>query len=388
MIPITGRSDAKSNSFKSVLDVIRKNYPLSRNDIADLTGLSMPSISRILPKLFEEGYLEELEQESAGLGRKTRLITLKDQSILTAGAEYTGEKLKVAILDVKSNILSFHSFTVGKMEPAQLCHLINREVNDAFMKLKLNKSQLVGIGISMPGIIDYRNGIVKFAAQTGWRNAAIKQMMEEVSGINCILDNDIKAAAYAEYIKGNASDSEIAVSLYFGNGLGSALIMNGQIYRGVSNSAGELGHITQDMNGTLCSCGKIGCLQTNIAKGFLLQEAKKVSSVDTIEELLSPDIRKEKWAERIVNRFVTYAAISIDTVVCSYNPDTVILSGDMINDMQNNLYKEICDAYYENFLFDYLRDTFSIKLSAFNDKGSAAGAGMLAAEDFFRTLQI
>ena len=388
MQPKAGRSDVKSNSIKSVLDVIRKNYPLSRNDIADLTGLSIPSISRILPKLFEDGYLEELEQDSVGVGRKTKLITLRQQSLLTAGAEYTGEKLKIAILDEKSNILSFHSLPAEKLEPAQLCHLVNREVNEAFGKLKLGQKQLAGIGISMPGIIDYRNGVVKFAAQTGWRNAAIKPMMEEISGINCIVDNDIKAAAYAEYIKGNAADSEIAVSLYFGNGLGSALIVNGQIYRGVSNSAGELGHITQDVNGTLCSCGKIGCLQTNIAKGFLLEEAKKVSSVRTIEELLSADIRKEKWAERIVNRFVTYAAISIDTVVCSYNPDTVILSGDMINDMNNNLYKEICDTYYDNYLFDYLRDTFNIKLSAFNGKGSAAGAGMLAAEDYFRNLQI
>ena len=388
MVPITGRTDAKSNSFKSVLEVIRKHYPLSRNEIADLTGLSIPSISRILPKLFEEGYLEELEAESVGPGRKTRLITLKERSVLTAGAEYTGEKLKVAILDEKSNILSFDSFPAEKMEPVELCHMINREVNNAFTKLKLNRDQLVGIGISMPGIIDYRNGIINFSAQTGWRNVAVRQMMEEISGLPCILDNDIKAAAYAEYIKGNASDSEIAVSLYFGNGLGSALIMNGQIYRGVSNSAGELGHITQDVNGTLCSCGKIGCLQTNIAKGFLLQEARKVSSVGTIEELLSADTKKDKWAERIVNRFVTYAAIAIDTVVCSYNPDTVILSGDMINDMNNNLYQEICDAYYDNFLFEHLRNTFTIKLSAFDGKGSAAGAGMLAAEDYFGNLQI
>jgi len=388
MLSKTIRSDVKSSSFKSVLDVIRKNYPLARNEIADLTGLSIPSISRILPRLFEDGYLEELEQESAGVGRKTKLITLKEQSLLTAGAEYTGEKLKIAILDEKSNILSFHCLAAEQLEPVELCHLVNREVDDVFIRQKLDKNRLVGIGIAMPGIIDYQNGVVRFAAQTGWQNAAIKQMMEEISGINCVLDNDIKAAAYAEYIKGNAMDSEIAVSLYFGNGLGSALIVNGQIYRGVSNSAGELGHITQDVNGTLCSCGKIGCLQTNIAKGFLLQEARKVSAVKTIEELLSPDTRKEKWAERIVNRFVTYAAMAIDTVVCSYNPDTVILSGDMINDMNNNLYKEICDTYYHNFLFEYLRNTFSIKLSAFNGRGSAAGAGMLAAEDFFSNLQI
>lgn len=380
--------DGKSNSFNSVLDAIRKNFPLSRTDIAELTGLSVPSISRLLPRLFEEGYLDELKPESVGLGRKTRLITLKEQSVLTAGVEYNGEKLKTAVLDEKSDILFFDAAAVGKLEPEELCELVSEKVDAAFAKLKINNEQLRGIGLSTPGVIDYQQGIVKFSAQLGWRNVAIRQLMEALSGRPCVVENDIKAAAYAEYIKGNACGSEIAVSLYFGSGLGSAIIMNGQIYRGVSNSAGELGHMTLEINGTLCNCGKIGCLQTNIANGFLLQEANKVSDIRNIEELLSPDFRSEKWCERIVNRYVNTAAMTIDTAVCAYNPDTVILSGDLINDVENKLYKEICDTYYENFLVEYLRDTFTIKLSAFNGQGSAAGAGMLAAEAYFDSLRL
>lgn len=388
MTPLSEKNDGKSNSFNSVLDVIRKNFPLSRTDIAELTGLSVPSISRLLPRLFEEGYLDELEPESVGLGRKTRLITLKAQSVLTAGVEYNGEKLKIAVLDEKSDILFFNAATVGKLEPEVLCEMVTKQVEAAFTELKADKGRLRGIGLSTPGVIDYQQGIVKFSAQLGWRNVAIRQLLEEISGSRCVVENDIKAAAYAEYIRGNASASEIAVSLYFGSGLGSAIIINGQIYRGVTNSAGELGHMTQEINGTLCNCGKIGCLQTNIANGFLLQEANKVSNIKNIEELLSPDFRREKWCERIVNRYVTTAAMTIDTVVCAYNPDTVILSGDLINDVENKLYKEICDTYYENFLVEYLRDTFTIKLSAFNGKGSAAGAGMLAAEAYFDSLRL
>lgn len=388
MPSVTERYDEKSNSYKCVLNTIRRNYPVSRNDIAKLTGLSIPSISRILPKLFSEGYLEELETESVGLGRKTKLITLKEASVFTVGAEYDGERLKVAVVDARSEIVSFGSYEVEKLEPKELCSMIQHKIEALLLQKQLNRKQLVGIGVAMPGIIDYEKGTVLFSAQLGWRNVAITQTLKDMMGVNCVLDNDIKAAAYAEYRKGNASDSKIAVSLYFGSGLGSAAIIDGKIFRGVSNSAGELGHITHDISGTMCSCGKIGCLQTNIAKGFLLQEARKVSQLNAIDELFDPDIRKEKWAERIVSRFVTYAAMSIDTVVCAFNPDTVILAGDMICNKQNNLYKEIYDTYYENFLVEYLKDTFSIKLSAFNGKGSAAGAGMLAADAYFHSVKM
>ncbi len=224
-----------------------------------------------------------------------------------------------------------------------------------------------------------------FSAQLGWKNVKLQSIMEEVSGINCVIDNDIKSAAYAEYNKGAAKNSKISVLLYFGTGLGSAVIIDGNVLRGVTNSAGELGHITQDISGILCTCGKIGCMQTNIAKKFILEEAGKFSDVKTVGELLDVSRAGEKWAERIVNRFVTYAALAVDTAVCAYNPDTVIFCGDLINDTPE-LYDEICKVYYNNYICEYLRDTFEIKQSTFEGNASIVGIGMLAAEKFFKTV--
>ncbi|WP_250229075.1 ROK family transcriptional regulator [Anaeropeptidivorans aminofermentans] len=380
-------ASAKNNSAQSILNAVRRSYPVTRLELSEMTELSIPSVSRILSRLFEEGYLEEVSSTSGGLGRKTKLITLKDRCVLTAGTEYDGESLKVSIIDEKGRIVTFKTYDTKRLEkePRAVCEIIYDKIRNLFHDEKINIERLFGIGISLPGIINNESGEVMFSAQLGWKNVKLQSIMEEVSGINCVIDNDIKSAAYAEYNKGVAKNSKISVLLYFGTGLGSAVIIDGNVLRGVTNSAGELGHITQDISGILCTCGKIGCMQTNIAKKFILEEAGKFSDVKTVGELLDVSRAGEKWAERIVNRFVTYAALAVDTAVCAYNPDTVIFCGDLINDTPE-LYDEICKVYYNNYICEYLRDTFEIKQSTFEGNASIVGIGMLAAEKFFKTV--
>lgn len=376
-----------STSSQIVLNAVRRNYPVSRFDISEITNLSVPSVSRILSKLMEDGYVDEIDTVSKGVGRKTKLITLKDRCVLTAGIEYDNAHLKAAIVDEKARIIAYRSYALkGKgIEPLKLSQLIYEKVQELFQEEGIAIERLFGIGVALPGMVNNETGEVMLSAQLGWHGVKFKEMMEQVSGVNCIVENDIKAAAVAEYNKGSAINSKVTVLLYFGSGLGSAVIIDGVLFRGASNSAGELGHITQDVNGVLCNCGKAGCLQTHIAEYFIVAEARKFAEIDSMKELFEENIRNQKWAEKIISRFVTYSALAIDTAVCAYNPDTLILCGDIVSNTPV-LFENIKKAYYSEYVSGYHVAQVEIKKSAFNGKGSAVGSGMLAAEKFFQTV--
>jgi predicted NBD/HSP70 family sugar kinase len=370
-----------------VLNVVRQRYPVSRHKIAELTELSVPSVSRILNRLLDEGFVEETDSPHAGLGRKTKLITLKDGFLLTAGVEYDGDTIKSGIVDEKGHIISSGVFDIrnkGK-NPALVAKEIYSCVKFLFDKENIPVEKLFGIGLSLPGIIDFKEGVVVYSSTLNWNNVNLKSLIEEISGTVCVIDNDIKSAAYAEYNKGNAKGSKISALIYYGSGLGSAVVIDGTILRGVTNSAGEIGHITKEINGILCTCGKIGCLQTSIARNFILDEVKKVAKYDSFEQLFDLENRRDKSIERIAQKFVTYSAIAVDTAVCAYNPDAVILCGDVIS-ADNGIFEEICDAYYQRFMCDYLKGSFTIKKSAFNGNASLLGVGLQAAEKFFQSI--
>src|SRR5699024_12657299 len=99
------------------------------------------------------------------------------------------------------------------------------------------------------------------------------------------------------------------------------------IYRGYLNSAGEIGHTVVDPNGMLCTCGNFGCLQTYIAEGFLIREASKQADVQDLEDMISAAEENQKGAVNIIDRAITYAAITINNSVCLNNPDKIILTG-------------------------------------------------------------
>ena len=380
--------DVSSNYL--VLNSIRLYYPVSRSEICAVTELSTPSVSRIVNKLIEDGYVKECETDNTGVGRKTKLLDIDETSVLTAGAEYDGKTLKIALIDAKGMMLRCDdtngkcvaTLEIAAASPDELAHTIFAEVQKLIVRNGIGVDKLFGIGVAMPGIIDNEHGIVRFSAGLSWENIPFKSMLENISKVHCVIDNDIKAAAYAEY-SSHDYNSKITALLYVDEGIGSAVIVDGVILRGITNSAGEIGHITHDAMGMLCGCGKIGCYQTNVINSFLLAEAHKFSDVKSAREIFRPQIRKNIWAKRIAEKYIHNVARLIDNIVCVYNPDTIIVLGELLNDVPM-LFEEVCEEYRNNSASSYLQYPLSIKKSKYNGHSPLLGVGVLASEKFFR----
>lgn len=127
-------------------------------------------------------------------------------------------------------------------------------------------SQLAAIGVCCPGPLDHAAGIVLDPPNmTGWVNVPLQKMLEARLNLPAPIEHDAKAAALGEFHFGAGKDVDDMIFVVVGTGVGAAIIINGELYRGANNSAGEIGHITVDMNGPACSCGSNGCLEVYVA---------------------------------------------------------------------------------------------------------------------------
>src|SRR5699024_4505369 len=163
-----------------------------------------------------------------------------------------------------------------------------------------------------------------------------------------------------------------------------ALIEGDEIYRGSINAAGEIGHTVVTPNGPLCTCGNFGCLQTYIAESFLLEEANKHHPVERMEDIVRYAEEEKNWAMNMINRVITYAAITINNSVCVSNPEKVILTGSLM-EQSEAISKEIIREA-KNKLWSPLNDFLSIEISTLGEQGVVMGAAMFSQREHINQL--
>ncbi|MFE6799616.1 ROK family transcriptional regulator [Paenibacillus chitinolyticus] len=373
----------KRQNRLTVFEIIKHQQPISRASIAKQTGMSPTTVSRIVAELAEEGYLLESEQVSAGLGRKSTLLEMVDAAVLSVGVELDRHQVNIGIVDLQGNVIAMSQYPRSVEEsPEVTLERVGTEIDQLTKSNEIDCERIIGVGVGLPGIIDNDTGEVMFSVQLGWRNVRLAERLKEITGYDVAVDNELKAKALAEHMKGAAIGSQRTVLLGFGNGVGSAFIMEGEIYRGRTNSAGEIGHTTIDPNGMLCDCGKAGCLQTYINIKSLLSEANKIRPVRSIEDLFEAKKAGERWALHLIERALMYMAITINNVVCMYNPDSVILSGEL-TDKFPEILDEVVDLCYSKYVWEPLRGAFRILKSELHEQGVVIGSGLISQNCFF-----
>ncbi|MGG6313817.1 ROK family transcriptional regulator [Paenibacillus macerans] len=373
----------KRQNRLTVFRIIQNQHPISRASIAKQTGMSATTVSRIVGELSEQGYILESEQVSSGLGRKSTLLDVVASSVLSIGIELDTHQIHLGVVDMQGSLVCSEIYPRAAEEsPEHTIVRLESMIDEVTKRHAIDRSKVVGIGVGLPGIINHEQGIVVFSVQLGWKNVPLAERLKVLTGFDVVVDNELKVKALAEHLKGAATGSIRTALLGFGNGVGSSLILEGEIYRGDLNSAGEIGHTTMDPNGTLCECGKAGCLQTYINISSLLLEANKIRPIRSIEELFEARRAGASWAVHLIGRALEYMAITVNNIVCMYNPDSVILSGELI-DKFPGIYEEVEQLCLSRFVWEPLRGSFQVLRSGLNERGVVIGSGLLAQNWFF-----
>ncbi|WP_312469652.1 ROK family transcriptional regulator [Neobacillus sp.] len=367
----------KKQNKNLVLEIIRNQSPISRMEIAKVIGMSPTSITRIVNELHIQGYVRETELVTSGVGRKAALLDVCDDVLYTIGIELDKLIIKIGIVNYVGEIVAWESVEREAFE----------DYNETLDKVNLNlkvlidinripTEKIIGIAVGLPGLIDYKKGVVMVSDQLKWKNVNLADDLKQLTQFDVIVDNELKMKIVAENFKGMTKDSRNAVLVGIGSGIGSAIILNGEIYRGETNNAGEIGHTVIDPTGNVCHCGKVGCLATYISEGAILTDSRKVKEIGSIDDVFDSYRNGESWAINILDRTSTYIALAISNILCLYNPEVIILSGNTIEKLPE--IKEVIEQKCELYIWEPIKESVKIVYSQLSDRGVVLGAAIQA----------
>jgi glucokinase len=256
-----------------------------------------------------------------------------------------GTKMMAAIVSHPPEIAARdYSLTLADEGVAAVTGRIFSAIDRLLSAQNIASSQLHGISIAAAGAIDTERGVVTSSPNLpGWRDVPLRDMVKERYKVNTVIINDANAEALGEHQLGAGRGVDNLILVTVGTGIGGGIIVNGRLYTGSSGSAGEVGHITVDVNGPRCSCGNIGCWEMLASGRAMAREAKArlrggEKSILTemvkgeIEEITTEKIdaaarQGDSLALEVISRGATYLGIGMVSLVNAFNPEMIIVGG-------------------------------------------------------------
>jgi glucokinase len=213
----------------------------------------------------------------------------------------------------------------------------------AATRLEAPGAEILGVGVGAPGPLDTRRGIVLLTPNLGWVDFPLRQIIHDRLGLHAALDNDANCAVLGEWWVGAARGARTAIGITIGTGIGGGLILDGKLYHGASDVAGEIGHTTIDMEGRRCKCGNYGCIEAyasgpNIALRAV--EEIEAGAVSRLPSLVGGDLSAitaqtvyqaaadgDELALEVVNDTARFLGVGIGNLLNVFNPEVVVVCG-------------------------------------------------------------
>lgn len=365
------------NNTKLVLNAIRSAGEMSRAQAAEATGMSIVTVGRIADELIERNVLREQEKDG-GIGRPPRVLSLNKEHLLCPSVFLDRDRLYLGLVTPAGqlSVQSSHAIPDQAMSPDRVLPWMIHQLR-AFLSDHQGMGFRSTVGVVVPGIVDITRGEMEFSANFRWRDIpVVRQLEQALPGYHFVLENDTKAIALAEHSFGTCSGCRNMVVLNLSDGIGAAVILNGEIYRGKDNMAGEIGHITLNPAGKICECGKVGCLQTHLSLRAILAEASTVYPGVTLPELLDHYKKAEPFAVGFIKQLMSYTSIAINLLANTYAPDVILLCGSLLR--AHPLLPQLLAGSYRDNLNEYMKNTFQLKLESFGISGALIGGGAVA----------
>ena len=269
------------------------------------------------------------------------------------GIDLGGTKISAGAVRVDGSQMSGHRSIATQPELGaegvidRIVGAIEDVMADTIRERGITRKDFIGIGTGAPGPLDREKGIVVVAPNLGWRDFPMRDRIESRLGIPTTLDNDANCATVGEWWLGAARGGRNVVGITIGTGIGGGLIINGELYHGASDVAGEIGHTTIDVNGRHCKCGNYGCLEAYASGPAIATRAREAlvredtasmlpSMVDnqldriTAETVYEAAKKGDGLANEVVRDTARYLGAGIATLLNVINPDTVVIAGGVI----------------------------------------------------------
>lgn len=387
----------RSHNLRAILLALLRYEPVSRAQMAQLTGLSNTTITNLTADLLRQGVIAENGAAGRrGVGRPQMALRLVPDARYAIGIHFDVDQIRAAITDLRGQPLQTRALPHRPDQPPET---FLRAAADLARDLAapFHKRRIVGVGVGVSGLVDPVSGVNVAAPNLGWQNVAVAERLAGELHLPVSVDNNVRAMALGEVLFGAGRDAHTLAFVYARVGVGAGIAVGGQIYRGSGAGAGEIGHVTMIPDGgDTCRCGNTGCLETLVSEPAILRLAHRLASEQPdglLARCLQPDgapaIERVFDAARagdaptlaLLHDRARYLGIALANLVNVLNPDLIVLGGLLAQGQDVLL--PVIEQTMRARAFAHLGDKVALQPATFGAQAGVVGAAALALEAFF-----
>ena len=326
-------SSLRVHNRRTILNHIRQQGPISRTQLVQLTGLSSASVTGITSELIDDRLLTEKSIGEAGSlgGRRPIYLDIDWDVHYAVGIKLREDRIEAVLSDLSTRVLAHLSEDLVGQAPEQVVLQIKNICKKLYRRAKVNKQDVIGIGICLSGVIDARNGTAVSAYLLGWHGVPVADMVTRATGLPTWIDNDLNAFAAAERLFGHGKHARNFIAIAIGRGIGASFIANGEIVRGRDGGAGEFGHNLIVPGGRVCGCGRRGCLEAYTAEGAILAQFVEQfpdRTGITVNELVALADDGHEGARGLLQETGELLGLHLSYLVNAFNPELIVTGGE------------------------------------------------------------
>jgi predicted NBD/HSP70 family sugar kinase len=361
------RQQLKDHNTQLVLRTIFQHRAASRAEVARQTGLTKTTVSDIVANLMDAGLVEESGVGTSAGGKPPTLLNPIAEARQVICLDLESKEFRGALVNLQGQLRNRINIpTQGLSSEAAL----SRVYVLIESLLAAADAPVLGIGVGSPGLVDAQGERILHAVNLAWRDLPLGPLLQERFSLPVYISNDSQAAALAEFTYGNRPSSANMVLIKSGQGIGSGIIIQGEIFRGDGFGTGEIGHLRVVENGPACTCGNYGCLEAVASNRSLVAQALHSGRLDPLLagrpedevflHLLEAFRQGNPAVKHIANEAGRYFGIAVATLAATLNIHHVVISGAitafgdiLLNAIQEQVQHRVLPTVAQNVQVSY-----------------------------------
>ena len=364
------------------LQILRSHTTISRTQIAKISGLNKATISAIVDELIEQGLALEVGRGPSSVGRRPVLLHFNANAGYAIGLEIAVGSLRAVVTNLSGQVLHVIHRETDDLAVTAVIEQIQSIIGELQVKTVPSRLGILGVGVGVPGLVNFSKGIVLNAPNLQWQNVPMQAQLEAALSLPVWIDNEANAGALGEKLFGAGKDVANVVYISAAAGIGAGIIVKGDLLRGADGLAGEFGHMTIESQGPKCACGSRGCLEVFASERRLMDlyrqaHSKEASFAAFIQALNDTD----EAAIEAVYTVGHYLGIGISNIVNAMNPSMVII-GNRLAQTGAHLLSAVSESLKERcFIKPY--SNVHVQVSTLGINACAIGAASLVLQRYF-----
>jgi|YNPMSStandDraft_2_1061718.scaffolds.fasta_scaffold00032_33 glucokinase-like ROK family protein len=337
------KANVKNLNKHATLDLIRFSpNGISRIELSRELGLTRAAVTAIVGDLIKAGLVRETNGQFSR-GRRAIALEINPQGGLVVGVDIGATHVTLVLADYLAHVMDEVEASLDIFQGPQVClPFVDQFLRSWLNELGVNLAQITAIGVGVPGPIVTDAGMVSGPPiMPGWDLFPIREWLEKAWGCPVTLGNDAEFGALGEWAFGAGRGVDNLVYIKVGTGIGAGLLIDGQIYRGTTGCAGEIGHVTIEENGPLCTCGNRGCLEALAGGRAIAQKAifaikagarTTLSELPSVEAISAMDViaaarKGDHLSQKLVQEAGYYLGTALANLINLFNPTKIVIGG-------------------------------------------------------------